>query len=380
MKNKIKTLNEEKTKKIGKVFSNFVLILLMIGIISLLSASYVTSFYQFGNSWFFVTRQLFFVIIGVTAMFVVANIDYKILFHFAEIIYGITVLLLCVVLLMPRINGARRWILFGIISFQPSEIAKLAIIIIFAKFITINENKMKTFKFGVYKLMIFMLIIAGLMILEPHISGIALVFFIGTIMMFVGGTNLFWFAIGGIFIIFLILIAIFTPGITNYAISRVTNWMNPFADPQGKGYQTIQSLYAISTGGIFGVGIGNSKQKQLYLPEPQNDFIFAIVCEEIGFFGATLIIILFGALFYEGVKIAEKTNDKFGFMLVVGIIAQLVLQLLLNLSVITNMLPNSGISMPFFSYGGTSITMLLAEIGIILSVNKFGNHKRIYVV
>ena len=178
----------------------------------------------------------------------------------------------------------------------------------------------------------------------------------------------------------MVLFVIFTPGIANYAASRVSYWLNPFADPQGKGYQTIQSLYAIGAGGIFGVGVGNSKQKQLYLPEAQNDFVFSVVCEEVGLIGAVAIILVFAALFYRGIRIAQRTHDKFGFMIVVGIMVQLATQTLLNIAVVTNTVPNTGISMPFFSYGGTSLMMLLAEMGFVLSVSKFGGTERRYLV
>lgn len=369
-----------KKKKIDSTFSGLVLVLLAIGLISLCSASYVVSYYQFENSWHFIIRQLIFAIIGVVAMFVVGNIDYKILFKYAELFYGFAVALLGLVLFMHPINGARRWLALGPVTFQPSEVAKLAIIIIFAKYITINEKRMNTFKFGVTKLIGFMLVVAGLMLLEPHISGTVLIFIIGAIMMFVGGTNLFWFAVGGAFIVFVVLFVIFTPGIANYAASRVSYWLNPFADPQGKGYQTIQSLYAIGAGGIFGVGVGNSKQKQLYLPEAQNDFVFSVVCEEVGLIGAVTIILVFAALFYRGIRIAQRTHDKFGFMIVVGIMVQLATQTLLNIAVVTNTVPNTGISMPFFSYGGTSLMMLLAEMGFVLSVSKFGGTERRYLV
>ena len=369
-----------KKKKIDSTFSGLVLVLLAIGLISLCSASYVVSYYQFENSWHFIIRQLIFAIIGVVAMFVVGNIDYKILFKYAELFYGFAVVLLGLVLFMHPINGARRWLALGPVTFQPSEVAKLAIIIIFAKYITINEKRMNTFKFGVTKLIGFMLVVAGLMLLEPHISGTVLIFIIGAIMMFVGGTNLFWFAVGGAFIMFVVLFVIFTPGIASYAASRVSYWLDPFADPQGKGYQTIQSLYAIGAGGIFGVGVGNSKQKQLYLPEAQNDFVFSVVCEEVGLIGAVAIILVFAALFYRGIRIAQRTHDKFGFMVVVGIMVQLATQTLLNIAVVTNTVPNTGISMPFFSYGGTSLMMLLAEMGFVLSVSKFGGTERHYLV
>ncbi len=215
------------------------------------------------------------------------------------------------------------------------------------------------------------------MILEPHLSGTILILGIGGLMMFVGGTGLIWFglaivgviaAVGGAVVLF--------PDLVPYAMSRIESWQNPWADALGDGHQIIQSLYAIGSGGLTGLGIGNSKQKHLYLPEPQNDFIFSVVCEELGFIGALLVIFLFAALLLRGIYVAWHAKDKFGSMLVVGVIVQVTLQAVLNIAVVTKTIPNTGISLPFFSYGGTSLLMLLGEVGVVLSVSRQGSEER----
>ncbi|MDR2817416.1 MAG: putative lipid II flippase FtsW [Oscillospiraceae bacterium] len=372
------TLSGSKRRTVDGMFVGIVISLVVIGLVMLWSASYVDGYYKHGSSWLFISRQLVFAACGVVAMFVISQIDYKIYFGFAEYIYGLAIFLLVVVLFMKPMNGARRWIGVGGFSFQPSEVAKFAVIVVISKFVAFNKSKMKSFKYGVLRLMVFMGLIAGLMIFEPHISGTVLIFSIGAVMMFVGGTNLFWFIMVAGFLVGVVLSVIFVPGLASYARPRLDSWLDPWADPQGRGYQIIQSLYAIGAGGIFGVGIGGSKQKQLYLPEPHNDFIFSVTCEECGFVGATAIIFLFVVLIYRGFQIAKKTQDDFGRMLTVGIVAHVGLQVIFNIAVVTNTIPSTGISMPFFSYGGTSLLMLLAEMGIVLSVDRFGHSRRIY--
>jgi cell division protein FtsW len=279
-----------------------------------------------------------------------------------------------VVLFCPPVNGARRWIPIGI-SFQPSEIAKFAIILLFAQLIAINHKKMGTFKYGVLTFVFLLAPILLLMYFEPHLSGMVLITLIACLMMFIGGTKIKWFAIGGAVAVAGLLVIIFSGGI-EYALGRVQGWLDPFSDPKDSTYQTIQSLIAIGSGGLFGKGLGNSRQKYLFLPEPQNDFIFAIVCEELGFIGALIIIVLFGLLVWRGFVIAIKAPDKFGSMLAAGIVIQVGLQTLLNIAVVTNTMPNTGISLPFFSYGGTSLMMLLAQMGVVLSVSRQSTLKK----
>ncbi|MBQ3049047.1 MAG: FtsW/RodA/SpoVE family cell cycle protein, partial [Oscillospiraceae bacterium] len=213
-------------------------------------------------------------------------------------------------------------------------------------------------------------VIAVLMLLEPHVSGTVLIFTLAAIMMFVGGTRFRWFGLAAAAAAVAVGIFLIMPGGLSYARERIDIWLDPYVDPQGDGFQTIQSLIAIGSGGIMGKGLGDSRQKYLYIPEPQNDFIFAVVCEELGFVGATIIIILFALLVWRGFIIAMRAKDKFGSMLAVGLTMQVGIQTLLNIAVVTNTVPNTGISLPFFSYGGTALLMLLFQMGVVLSISR----------
>ena len=358
---------------IDLTFMFLVLILLAIGLIMLCSASYASAYYETGNSFYYISRQLLFAIVGIIGMFVVANIDYHILHRFAFLIYIGTVFLLILVLFVHTREDARRWIPLGFTTFQPSELAKFAVVLIFAHLISTNYDRMKDPKYGVWPFLALMGIVVLLMLLEPHLSGTILILSIGIIMMFVGGTDLKWFMIGGLLLAAAVVVIVLIPGVIPYAMSRIQHWRDPWIDPQGKGFQTIQSLYAIGSGGLMGVGIGNSRQKHLYLPEPQNDFIFSVVCEELGFIGATLIILVFVLLIWRGYVIAMRCRDRFGSMLAIGLTTQVGVQTILNIAVVSNTIPNTGISLPFFSSGGTALVMLLAEMGVILSVSRQTN-------
>ena len=350
-----------------------VLTLVVFGLVMLFSASYATAYYRFkGDSFHFIRQQALFAAVGVVVMFVASHVDYHIFHKFAWPIMAVTVVLLIVVLFMPELNGAKRWIFLPIGgNLQPSEVAKFAVIVLFAHIISINHKRMKTFAYGVLPFVVILGVIAGLMLLEPHLSGTLLILGIGAVLMFVGGTGLKWFALAGIAGAGAIAAAVvLLPELVPYAMGRLSSWRDPFADPLGEGHQTIQSLYAIASGGAAGLGLGNSRQKYLYVPEPQNDFIFSILCEELGFVGAALTVVLFLLLFLRGMSIAVRARDKFGALLAVGFVVQVVLQAVLNIAVVTNTIPNTGISLPFFSSGGTSLMMLLGEMGIVLSVSR----------
>ena len=351
-------------------FLVLVLILLSVGLIRLFSASYAYSYYYEGNSFYYITRQLIFAGLGVVGMLVVSRIDYHILHRFALLIFLAAVALLLIVLIVPSREDAKRWLNLGFTTFQPSELAKFAVVVIFAHLISLNHDRMKNPRYGVWTFLGILGVVAGLMLLEPHLSGTILILAIGVVMMFVGGTDIRWFMLGGGLLVGVVVVAVLVPGAVPYAMSRLQYWIDPFSDPQGAGYQTIQSLYAIGSGGLLGVGIGNSRQKHLYLPEPQNDFIFAVVCEELGFVGAAIIILLFVLLVWRGYVIAMRSADRFGSMLAVGLITQVGVQTVLNIAVVSNTIPNTGISLPFFSYGGTALVMLLGQMGVVLSVSR----------
>lgn len=348
-----------------------VMVLLTLGLVMLFSASYATAYYNEGSSFAFISRQLLWALMGTVAMFVISNIDYRIFHRLAFPILIFTLILLVIVLFMPPIKGCRRWIFIGsIANVQPSEIAKFAVTIMFAQLATMFGDKMKTFRWGVLPFMGILGVIGVLMMLEPHLSGTIIIMCIGLSIMLVGGTKLKWFMFGGIMIAAALAVAIMIPGVIEYAMSRIEFWLHPESDPLGKGFQILQSLYAIGSGGLMGLGLGNSRQKYMYLPESENDFVFAIVCEELGFVGASIIIILFALLIWRGFVIAMKAKDKFGCLIAVGLTVQVGLQALLNIAVVTNTIPNTGISLPFFSYGGSSLMMLLAQMGVLLSISR----------
>ena len=273
---------------------------------------------------------------------------------------------------MPEYNGCKRWLVIpGVGTLQPSEIAKFAVVLTFAHIISLNASRMGSFGVGVLPFGLVLGAVAVLMLLEPHLSGTVLILGIGAVLMFVGGTGLRWFALGGAGAVAAVGAAVAVmPDLVPYAASRLASWLDPFADPLGDGHQTIQSLYAIGSGGAAGLGLGNSRQKHLFVPEPQNDFIFAILCEELGFVGALAVVALFVLLLLRGITLALRAPDRFGGLLVIGFVVQVAMQAALNMAVVTNTIPNTGISLPFFSSGGTSLMMLLGEMGIVLSVSR----------
>lgn len=367
-KNK-KTSGQATRGSIDYPYLIIVLLLLGIGLLMVFSSSYASAYYKNLSSTYYFVRQGMFAVAGIIIMFLISAMDYRRFRVLSPILMVVSILLLVLVLFIGvGLYGEKRWINLGFTTFQPSEIAKVAVVFFFASMISMYSDKMRTFRYGVLPFVLVLGLIAFLMFLEPHLSGAILILGVGAVMMFVGGTHWAWFAgaigtgvVGGVFAI----------NFLDYARRRVEVWFNPFADPQGKGYQIIQSLYAIGSGGLLGLGFGNSRQKYLYLPEAHNDFIFAIVCEELGFIGAMIVIALFAMLIIRGYWIAMHARDKFGAMLVTGITTLIGLQVFLNIGVVTGVLPVTGAALPFFSYGGTALLILLAEIGVVLSVSRY---------
>ena len=361
--------------QIGKLDAGFLtllLTLLVIGLIMLFSASYPYAQAYMGNSYHFIIRQSIYAVVGVILMLGVSKINYRLYKKFALIIYiASNALLLLLLILPPMIPSmdVKRWFVIGSFSFQPSEIAKFSIILLFATLISKNYKNMQSFKFGIFQLGVLLLIPCALVILEPHFSATILIFMIGVVLMIVGGIKLKYIA-GGAITGVLGVAVILLSGAISYGTSRIAYWINPWADASGKGYQTIQSLLAIGSGGIMGRGFAKSRQKYLWLPEPHNDFIFSVVCEELGLIGAIIIILLFCALVWRGFIIAMRAPDKFGSLMALGLTFQVGLQACLNILVVTNTVPNTGISLPFFSYGGTALVLLLLQMGIVLSISR----------
>lgn len=370
-KEKVKRRKSTLRGSLDYPFLILVIVLMAIGLLMLFSASYAAAYYDknIRNSTFYFTRQALFAAAGVGAMFGISFMDYRRLRILSPLLMIGAIALLILVLIIGEGNfGEKRWIDFGIIRFQPSEIAKVAVIFFFSSMISVNPEKMKTFRYGVLPFIIVLAVIAGLMFLEPHLSGAVLIVGVGASLMWMGGTHWGWFA-GAIGLAGTAGIAAIS--FLDYARKRISTYFNPFLDPQGDGYQIIQSLYAIGSGGALGLGFGNSRQKYLYLPEAHNDFIFAIVCEELGFIGAIIILALFALLIIRGYWIALHARDKFGSLLAGGITTMVALQMILNIGVVTGVLPVTGASLPFFSYGGTALTILLAEMGVVLSVSRY---------
>ncbi len=356
-------------------FLLLILTLVAFGLIMLGSASWAVGLYRRGDAYAYLRPQLLFAAVGLAALWAASRVDYHIYHRLAWPLLGLSLVLLAVVLFMPEYNGCKRWIVLpGLGTLQPSEIAKFSVVLVFSHIIALNQSRMDQFRVGVLPFVAILGVVAVLMLLEPHLSGTLLILAIGAVLMFVGGTGLRWFGLAGAGALTALSLAlVLLPDLVPYAADRLSSWLDPFADPLGDGHQTIQSLYAIGSGGATGLGLGNSRQKHLYVPEPQNDFIFSILCEELGFVGAALVLLLFFLLLWRGLVIAVRAPDKFGALLAVGFVVQVCLQAVLNIAVVTNTIPNTGISLPFFSSGGTSLMMLLGEMGIVLSVSRQGS-------
>ncbi|MBR3300042.1 MAG: cell division protein FtsW, partial [Clostridia bacterium] len=318
-----------------------VLFLLTFGLVMLFSSSYAYAYERFGNSYKFISKQFIFAVFGVVVMLAISKINYHILRKWAILIYAITFLMLVAVLILPPMSDdvtVKRWIAIKSFSFQPSEIGKFAIILLFSHLISINQEKMRSFKF-IFLLGVLLAGIAAPVVLEPHISATLLILLIGFVLMFVGGMSgviaATLGAAGGLgAIVFL------NSSIIGYSSDRIKYWRDPWLDAKGKGFQTIQSLLAIGSGGILGRGIGQSRQKYLWVPEPHNDFIFSIICEELGLVGALFVIGGFAVLVWRGFNIAMRAEDKFGMLLAIGLSFQVGLQAMLNIWVVTNTIPN----------------------------------------
>lgn len=357
-------------------FVGTLLLVLCYGLIMLFSSSYVTAYYRFDDIYHYIAPQAVLAVIGVGLMFFISNIDYHSLRHLYWHLYVILMVLLVWALFSEELNGVHRWVYLLGTTLQPSEIAKFAVILGVALYIDKYYEKRHTLMHGMIIPVAPVLPIVVLLRMEPHNSAILLICMIVGTMLLCGGCALRWMpvmagvAMGGIYLML-------TAEGNDVANERLGAW-GLFAESDvDLGYQTTQSLYSIASGGLTGLGIGNSRQKQLWLPEATNDFIFSVVCEELGFIGAVLCIALFAFLIVQGILIALRSPDYFGSMLTIGIMAQIAWQVFCHIGVVTATLPNTGISLPFFSSGGTSLLLLLCEMGVVLSVSRAGNGRMI---
>ena len=347
-----------------------ILLLLSIGLIMVLSASSPSALSESGDSYKYFNKQLLFAVLGLIAMYVISKIDYRFYRKFYKQAWWISLILLILVMLVGKtVNEAKRWIyITDTLSFQPSEIVKFLMIIFYAGILTKNRDQLGKFKDGFLKHILLVVPIIALLMLQPHFSASMVIITIVAVMMILAGCKFWHFlATGG---------AVGIPGMIGliilepYRLARVTTFLDPWKDATGTGWQVIQSLYAIGSGGLFGAGLGESKQKYLYIPEPHNDFIFSVLAEELGFVGCVLVIVLFAIFIWRGVLIAMKSPDMFGSLIAIGITTMVAIQVILNIAVVTSSVPATGMPLPFFSYGGTALFILLCEMGVLLNISR----------
>ena len=364
-------------ERIDFPFLILVLLLLAVGLIMLYSASFAQSEYDTGyvSTTRYFQKQAVCAAIGMAAFCLFSRIPVQVWFRLAWPLYVLSIVLLLSVLVVgEEVNGARRWINVAGLQFQPSEIAKFTMILLYARLTRSYGSETKKFRFGVLGFGAALLGILVPLALEKHLSAIMLMGMVAVVMMFVAGTRARWLLAGaGAAVMFVAVYVSFM----GYAGDRISAWLHPEADPGDTGYQILQSLYAIGSGGLFGLGFGKSRQKYLYLPFQYNDYIFAVICEELGFVGAVSVIALFSGLILRGYWIALRARDRFSTVLAAGLITLIAVQTILNLCVVTNLLPSTGISLPFFSYGGTALAVNLGEMGIVAQISRYRNHRKI---
>lgn len=357
-----------------------IIILLSLGIVIVLSASAPSAIAESGNSYSYVIQQLKAAILGIILMLIISKIDYRIYKKFYKAIYWISVLILLLVLI-PGLglssNGATRWIDLKFIQFQPSELTKIGLIVFYAGYLADHKSELKSFWKGFVKPLIYILPpIAILYFVQNHLSASVVIGAVTCVMMIMAGCRLLYFVIAGLIgalVMTVGIIALQATGKGGFRIKRIMSFMDPWADATEVGWQAVQGLYAIGSGGLFGVGLGESKQKYLYIPEPHNDFIFSILAEELGFVGCVIVILLFAIFIWRGILIAIKSPDMFGSLLATGITTLIGVQVIINIGVVTSSIPNTGMPLPFFSYGGTALLILLCSCGVLLNISRAGS-------
>ncbi len=360
-----------------------IIILLCFGSVMVFSASYAYSLFKYGDSYYYIKKQVGFLLLGFAAMIPIMNLPLDLIRRLTVPFYIFSAILLAIVPVVGLAEGeAVRWInIGGIMTIQPSEIMKPALVMILALYIQNHQEQITDYrhfwgssKYGLVYPSVFVLIACALMILENHFSGTIIMFIIGMVVIFAGGARLFWFGVaGGTFITAVFGMIMFT----DYAKQRIDIWLNPQNyDALDETWQTTQGLYAIGSGGWFGVGLGNSRQKHMFVSQPQNDFIFSITCEELGFIGAMCVVALFVVFIVRGLHIARRAPDTYSSLVVLGIVGHVAVQAILNIAVVTNTIPNTGISLPFFSYGGSSLVVLMAEMGVLLAISRYSYQQK----
>jgi len=360
-------------RRIDKVLLFTVIILSLFGLLMIYSSSSIWADYKFNDSFHYLKYQSLFFIVGLFIMLYISKIDYKFYYKYSNVILLVSLILL-VLVLIPGIgsirNGSRSWFGIGSFGIQPSEAAKISLLIFTCKYLANSDEFISSYIKGLFPILFVTLIFFGLIMLQPDL-GTGLILFISIMaVFFIAGVSLKFFISGGVLgligVVFLILIA-------PYRMDRITSFIDPWKDELGTGFQIIQSLYAIGPGGLLGTGYLNSIQKHFYLPEPQTDFIFSVIAEEFGVVGAFIVVGLFALMFYRGVKISSRCNDKFAKYLAFGIIFQIIFQAAMNLMVVVGLIPVTGVTLPFLSYGGSSLLVSMASIGIVLNISRNGS-------
>ncbi len=367
-------MEKQKIKRGGDIdipFLAIMLIMIAFGLIMVFSASAPSAFYREGDKLYYIKRQLIWTVIGLGAMFFTMNLHYKVVKRLANVMcIGAFVLLLLVLIIGQSGGGAQRWLAIGPIRFQPSEFAKFALVFYFAKRISEKpKNHMQYFWQGLMHYLVVLGAFAGVMLLQDHLSGAAIILASSMMVIIAGGARMSHIFLMGGAALAVVIPAAFLEG---YRLKRLVAFLDPFADKLGDGYQIVQGLYAIASGGLFGLGLGQSRQKFLYIPEAHNDYIYAIICEELGFLGAILVAVLFILLITRGIYIAFRAPDTFSRLTVFGIISIIGLQYLVNVGVVTASIPNTGMQLPFFSAGGSSLIFIMAAMGVVLNISRHG--------
>lgn len=360
-------------KGMDKKLFFIVIILAIFGLVMIYSSSSIWAQYKFDDQFHYLKYQSVFFIFGCFLMFLVSKIDYKLYYKYSNIILVCSFLLL-VLVLIPGVgsirNGSRSWFGIGSLGIQPSEAAKISLIIFASKYLSHSDRYIKSYLKGVFPILFVTLVFFGLIMLQPDL-GTGMILFISIVaILFVAGVSMSFFVWGGVLgLIGIIILIVIAP----YRMNRITSFINPWKDELGTGFQIIQSLYAIGPGGLLGTGYLNSIQKHFYLPEPQTDFIFSVIAEEFGVVGAFIVVGLFALLLYFGIKISNNTSDSFGKYLSFGILFQMIFQACMNLCVVVGLIPVTGVTLPFLSYGGSSLLVSMSSIGIVLNISRYSN-------
>ena len=349
-------------------------VLCAFGLVMVFSASYYYAQHYSGannDSFYYLKRQLVYLLIGYPLMLLISLINYRVVERLRSVFMAISLILLVAVLLWGQdLNGGKRWLNIAGISIQPSELAKFGLMIFMCSYMSRHKNEMNTFRFGMLPMLIAIGFVAGLVMLQPNMSMAVIIGFIGIVLLYLGGCNLKQlFALGVLAIIAFFILA----QAADYRMDRLTSFSNPESDPQGTGYQLLQSYYAIGSGGFFGKGLNNSYQKLLYMTYGESDFIFAILCEEFGFIGGLFVILMYGWIVFRGIVIAMRCRNRFGSLLAAGISIVFGFQVFVNIGVVTGLLPTTGQALPFISAGGTSLLVFLAAMGLLLSISRDTN-------